>query len=198
MSTSKQKIQRLTVLSVLAAITVIIAFVPLRTFGLEITFTMIPVAVGAILYGPGGGALLGGVFGVVSFLQCLGYSAFGATLFGIDPFLTFLVCVPTRILAGFLAGLLSKGLRKGCKSDIPALLSTSIAAPILNTLFFMTTLVLCFYQTDFIQDLSEKLGAANPFTFVVLFVGINGLVEFICGVVVAFPCAKALSKYLKL
>ena len=106
MSTNQKKIQKLTVLSVLAAITAIVAFIPLKTLGLEITFTMIPVAVGAILYGPSGGAVLGGVFGVISFLQCLGYSPFGATLLGINPLLTVIVCIPTRILAGFLAGVI--------------------------------------------------------------------------------------------
>ena len=138
------------------------------------------------------------MFGLVSFLQCLGYSAFGAVLLGINPILTFIVCVPTRILAGFLAGVIYKALRGALKSDIPALLSASLAAPLFNTLFFMTAMVLCFYNTEFIQGFVTQLGAANPFTFVVLFVGINGLVEIICGFVVAFPCAKALSKYLKL
>ena len=55
----------------LAALVVILAFVPLKTMGLEITFAMVPVAVGAIVFGPVSGAFLGGVFGVVSFLQCL-------------------------------------------------------------------------------------------------------------------------------
>lgn len=198
MSTKQQKIRKTAVLSVLAALTAIVSFLPLKTLGLEITFSMIPVAVGAVLYGPGGGAILGGVFGVVSFLQCLGYSPFGAALLAINPLLTLIVCLPTRILAGFLAGLLYKGLRKTVKSDIPALLSASLAAPLLNTLFFMTALVLCFYGTELIKGYAEMLGAANPFLFVILFVGINGLVEILCGFAVAFPCSKALSKYLKL
>lgn len=198
MSTKKQKIQKLTVLSVLAAITVIVSFLPLKTLGLEITFTMIPVAIGAVLYGPSGGAVLGGVFGTVSFLQCLGYSSFGAALLGINPFLTFIVCVPTRLLAGLLAGAIASALKKSCRSNTPALLAASLAAPVFNTLFFMSTLVIFFYRTELIQSFAEQLGAANPFIFVILFVGINGLVEIICGFAVAFPCSKALAKYLKI
>ena len=198
MSIKQEKIKKLTVLSVLGALIAVVSFLPLKTLGLEITFSMIPVAIGAILYGPSGGAILGGVFGAVSFLQCLGYSPFGAALLGINPLITLIVCLPTRILAGFLAGAICKVLSKAVKSDIPALLSASLAAPLFNTLFFMTALVLCFYNTDLIKGLVEQLGATNPFTFVIMFVGINGLVEIICGFVVAFPCAKALSKYLKL
>ena len=195
---NRKKIQKLTVLSVLAAITAIVAFVPLKTLGLEITFTMIPVAIGAILYGPSGGAVLGAVFGVVSFLQCLGYSHFGAALLAINPVFTFIVCVPTRILAGLLAGLIYKALKAGCKSNIPALLTASLAAPLLNTVFFMSSLVLFFYRTDYIQGFVNAMGAANPIMFILLFVGINGLVEIICGFAVAFPAAKAISKYLKI
>ena len=195
---NRKKIQKLTVLSVLAAITAIVAFVPLKTLGLEITFTMIPVAIGAILYGPSGGAVLGAVFGAVSFLQCLGYSPFGAALLAINPVFTFIVCVPTRILAGLLAGLIYKALKTGCKSDIPALLTASLAAPLLNTVFFMSSLVLFFYRTDYIQGFVSAMGAANPIMFILLFVGINGLVEIICGFAVAFPAAKAISKYLKI
>jgi len=194
---NRKKIQKLTVLSVLAAITAIVAFVPLKTLGLEITFTMIPVAIGAILYGPSGGAVLGAVFGAVSFLQCLGYSPFGAALLAINPVFTFIVCVPTRILAGLLAGLIYKALKASCKSDIPALLTASLAAPLLNTVFFMSSLVLFFYRTDYIQGFVSAMGAANPIMFILLFVGINGLVEIICGFAVAFPAAKAISKYLK-
>lgn len=195
---NRKKIQKLTVLSVLAAITAIVAFVPLKTLGLEITFTMIPVAIGAILYGPLGGAVLGAVFGAVSFLQCLGYSHFGAVLLAINPVFTFIVCVPTRILAGLLAGLIYKALKTGCKSDIPALLTASLAAPLLNTVFFMSSLVLFFYRTDYIQGFVSAMGAVNPIMFILLFVGINGLVEIICGFAVAFPAAKAISKYLKI
>lgn len=194
---NKEKIQRLAVLSVLAAITVIVSFIPLKTLGLEITFSMVPVAIGAVLYGAAGGAVLGAVFGVTSFLQCLGYSPFGAALLGINPIFTFLVCVPTRILAGLLAGMLFGALKKSRKRDTPALLAAAVAAPFLNTLFFMSALVAFFYNTDYISGYADALGASNPVSFIILFVGINGLVEIICGFAVAFPVSKALNKFVK-
>lgn len=194
---NKEKIQRLAVLAVLAAVTVIVSFIPLKTLGLEITFSMVPVAIGAVLYGAAGGAVLGAVFGVTSFLQCLGYSQFGAALLGINPIFTFLVCVPTRILAGLLAGMLFGALKKSCKRDSPALLAATVTAPFLNTLFFMSALVAFFYNTDYISGFADALGASNPVSFIILFVGINGLVEIICGFAVAFPVSKALNKFVK-
>ena len=44
------------------------------------------------------------------------------------------------------------------------------------------------------QGFAEALGTFNPFMFVILFVGINGLVEIIAGFIVAYPVSKALSK----
>ena len=46
------------------------------------------VVIGAIILGPTAGAILGGVFGITSFIQCFGISAFGTLLFGINPVLT--------------------------------------------------------------------------------------------------------------
>lgn len=190
----------LAVNGLLAAVICIVSFMPLRTLGLEITFSMVPVAIGACLYGPASGALLGGVFGIVSFIQCFGYSPFGATLLGMNFFYTLIICIPTRILAGWLAGLAARGVKKLLKKDktnLAALSAGSILAPVLNTVFFMSAICIFFYSTDYIQSFADLLGSNNVFTFVLLFVGINGLVEIIAGFIIALPVSKALSKAIK-
>ena len=187
----KTNTKKVAILGLFSALILIISFLPIRTLGLEITLSMVPVAVGACLYGPSAGAILGAVFGVVSFAQCFGYSPFGTTLLGINLFYTFLVCVPTRALAGFLAGVVAKALKKVSKSELLGFTFGSILAPVFNTLFFMTTLCLFFYQTDYIQGFASVLGSTNVVQFILLFVGINGLVEIICGFVLALPISKA-------
>ena len=80
MQNKKNKTRKLTQMALLTAIILLMAFTPLgylRTGVVEITFIMIPVVVGAILMGPGAGAILGGVFGLTSFIQCFGMSALG-------------------------------------------------------------------------------------------------------------------------
>ena len=161
--------QTLVRLALLAAIELVLAYTPLgyfRTAGLEISFLMIPVTLGAILLGPTCGAILGGIFGLTSFGTCFGSSAFGAALLAINPALTFIVCVPTRILAGWLTGLIFKALYNmesrrvvagGAEdSDRAHWFSfgcASLAGPILNTVFFMGSLVACFYPTEYILSL---------------------------------------------
>lgn len=190
---NSQKIQKLTILAILSALIVVLAFIPVRIF-FEITLTIIPIAVGAIVLGPTAGLILGGVFGVVSFLQCLGYSPLGVALLSINPFLTFIVCVPTRMLAGYLPGLLYKVFTKNEQNKTLFGIICSFLVPLLNTVFFMGTLVLFFYNSSTIQGYVDLLKAANPFHFILLFVGVNGLVEILVGVLVSFPIIKTLEK----
>lgn len=194
---NRKNARYLTQLSVLLALELILAYTPLgylRLFpGLEISFLMIPVTLGAMLLGPAAGTVLGGVFGLTSFGTCFGASAFGATLLAINPALTFLTCVPTRLLAGWLAGLLFRALTAR-RQTVPswAFGAAALTGPLLNTLLFTGALILCFYRTDFIQGVATGLGAANPFVFIVLFVGVQGLVEAATGFVVSGILARAL------
>lgn len=193
--TNHEKIKNIAVNAVLMSLLIVLAFIPIKIGMIEMTLAVIPLSVGAIIGGKRSGILLGATFGIVSFIQCLGFSAFGVTLFGINPFLTFLVCVPTRILAGVIPALIVEFIESKKIHLRNALVS--VLVPILNTVLFTSTLIICFYNTDFIVNLRNVLGSNNVFTFAILFVGINGLVEIIVGILVSFPIAEALKKYIK-
>ena len=167
-------------MALLIAIILIMAFTPIgyiKTFGLEITLIVVPVAVGAVVLGPTAGAILGGVFGLTSFIQCLG---------------TFVVCFVTRLVMGWLTGLIAQGLKKVKALKGASVFIANLCCPLLNTLLFMTTLILFFYQTEFIQGLAKNMKVANPFAFVIAFVGVNGLVEAAACFVVGSAITKAL------
>lgn len=196
-STTKQ----MTELALLIAVIAILSYTPLgyiKTFGLEITMVVIPVAVGAITLGPFAGAVLGGAFGVMSYSRwVMGMSAFGAMLFEINPAATFVVCVVTRILMGFLTGLIYRGLKKVIFLKKVSLLASNLLAPLLNTALFMSALVFFFYQTDYIQKMAESMQAKNALVFVIAFVGINGLVEAIVCFILGSAISKTLQKVLR-
>ena len=66
---------------------------------LYMSFLTLPIAVGAITMGPAVGALLGGVFGAVSFYDAItGASAMTGALFQVSPVNTFILCVGMRVL----------------------------------------------------------------------------------------------------
>lgn len=164
---------------------------------LYMSFLTLPIAIGAILMGPLAGAILGGVFGIASFMDAIsGASVMGGVLFQVAPFKTFVLCVITRVLMGACAGIIFKAINKVLKDRTIAYSIGAISAPILNTIFFMGFLVIAFYDTDYIQKLAHTIGATNPLTFVITLVGLQGLIEAVTCCVLGTIVSKALAKHL--
>ena len=165
---------------------------------LKMTLTMVPIAIGAMLLGPLGGAILGGVFGFTSLYDAMtGTSVMTGFFFQVSPFLTFLLCVGTRILVGAATGWLFQLFRKLDPKRIWCYFAGGLLAPMLNTILFMGFIVLVFYQTEFVQKMVADKGAVNPLMFVILVVGVQGLVEWLTGLVIAGGVAKAVARALK-
>lgn len=193
---SRSKLLSLTENAMLAAIIVLMAFTPvgyLQIGLVKMTFIMIPVAVGAITLGPASGAFLGLVFGITSFLQCFGLDIFGTTLMSINPIYTFIMCLVPRVLMGYLCGLVFKGLSKFRKGV--AVVAASLSAPVFNTLFFMTLLMLFFGNSNYIMSL--RAGTENLWAFLAAFVGLNGIMEVLTTTVIAPPVSLAVEKAVK-
>ena len=200
MDAKKFSTKQLVEMALLTAIIILLAFTPIgyiRTLGLEITLIVVPVTVGAVTLGPSAGAVLGAVFGITSFIQCFGMSQFGAALLSMQPLLTCVVCDVPRILMGWLTGCIYQGLKKTGKLRGPSVVIANLAGPVLNTVLFMGTLVLLFYQTEYIQGIAGALGVTNAFAFVAAFVGVNGVVEAVACFVVGSAVSKALMAALK-
>lgn len=196
---SSSKTRRMTELALMSAIIIIMACTPLgyfRTPALSITLLTIPVAVGAIILGPAGGAFCGGVFGLTSFIQSFTSGTLTTMLLQINPFATFITCVIARILEGLFCGLIFQAAKKaGLKKSSYCI--ASLSCPLLNTFFFMGSLVLFFYNTDYIQGFVTKLGVSNPLTFVIAFVGFQGAIETAICFLIASGVSTALSAALK-
>lgn len=188
-------------MAVLIAIIVIMAFTSIgyiRTAGLSISIITIPVVIGAMIIGPKAGLILGTVFGLTSFYQCFGLDPFGATLLSINPFFTFLVCIPTRALMGWLSGVIFNAVKKIDKTKTVCYFVGGLLGAFLNTLFFMGMLILCFWNTEYMQGLNTTLfGGVNPLAFVLGFVGVNGLLEMPAACIGGGVISKALNKAFK-
>ena len=144
------------------------------------------------------GALLGGVFGAVSFYDAItGASAMTGALFQVSPLNTFILCVGMRVLMGLCVGLIFSGLKRFDKPGTWSYILSAMCAPALNTLFFMGYIVLAFYGCDYVQNLVSVKGAANPFMFVVLLVGVQGVAEFLVSGILGGIVARAVAKFVK-
>ena len=191
------KTSQITMLGLMIAILLLMAYTPLGYLNigpLAITFNMIPVAISAIVLGPVGGAIAGAVFGITSFLQCIGIggtSAMGAMLFSINPILAFIQRFIPRLLDGLLLGYIFQGLRKKTKNIYASCAVTGFFSAFLNTLFFMTLLVVLFGNTEYIQGL---MGGKNVIVFICTFVGVNAICEMLSATIVTGAVSAALYK----
>lgn len=106
--------------------------------GFTISLVLIPIVMGAALYGPKTGALLGATFGVVVVIGCVtGTDVGGAMVFQANPILCILVVLGKGILAGLASGLVYAGL-KG-KNAVLAMVLAAAVCPVVNT----GTFILC-------------------------------------------------------
>ncbi len=181
-SMNMASILRLTLTAVFLAIIAVMSFTPLGYLKLgtiEISLLAIPVAAGAALLGIGGGALLGLAFGISSFIQCFGMSAFGTALMGINPAFTFILCIVPRVLVGIASALVYKVLKgKNIQANISSLASFLTAA-IVNTVLFVGLFILLFGKTEFYSGLETQFATTGVVAFFAAFVGVNGIVEAI-------------------
>ena len=181
-------------LALLVAVQIVLGYVNIpMPGGLHIVFNMIPMAIAAIAMGPLGGAVIGGAFGLISFLQCfgiLGFSGMGAALAAVSPVLSFVQRFFPRMIDGLLLGFIFKALRGRC-NRFAACSVTGFMAAFLNTLLFMSTLVLFFSNTAKMQ---QSMAGRAFFAYIVASVGVNGLIEMAVSTILTGAIGTALFK----
>lgn len=150
---------------------------------LNMSFLTLPIAVGAICMGPLTGMILGFVFGAFSLYDAVsGTGGMTSAFFAYSPVHTVILTVGMRMLMGLGCAAVFRLVRRVDKKGIVSYFVGAISAPLLNTLLFMGYIVAVFYQTDTVQALVASKGATNAVMFVVLLVGVQGLLEAaICG-----------------
>ena len=196
MKTKKFTTTQLTMLGLMAAVLLLMAYTPLGYLNigpLAISFNVIPVAISAVVLGPTGGAIAGAIFGLTSFGQCIGLggtSAMGAMLFGINPVLAFIQRFVPRLLDGICLGYIYKAMRKKTNVYVSCAV-TGFFSAFLNTLFFMTALVGLFGNTEYVQGL---MGGRNIIIGCCMMVGINAVCEMVSSTVITGAVGAALSK----
>ena len=184
------KLRGMTQTAILAAIIFVMAFTPvgyLKIGPVSITFIMLPVVIGSIVVSPSSGAVLGGIFGLTSFIQCFGMDAFGTTLLGINPVFTFIMCFIPRILAGWLPGLIYRALIKIDKTRIVSYMAASLSGALINTVLFVGTLVLFFGSSEYLRQFGDSIWA-----IISVLVTFNAAIEAGVCLVVGGALAKAL------
>lgn len=182
---STQSVRKLVLLALLTAIVVVLQMVgaTIRFGQFSITLVLAPVVIAAALYGPGAGAYLGGVFGVVVLL-----SGDASVFLAISPVGTILTVMAKGILSGFAAGWVYRLIARDSVSRgrrLTATIFSGIACPVVNTGIFLAG---CFmFFLGWITDTAAAAGfGTNIGKFVVFgLVGLNFVVELAINLVLA-------------
>lgn len=140
------KIKRMVGIALLIALIVVLQFVggmipPIG--GFSISLVLIPIVLGAAMFGPSAGALLGAAFGVIVSINCItGADPGGAMVFQASPILCFLVVMTKGILAGLASGGVYKVLKR--KNPYLAIICAALVCPVVNTGTFVICMLLFF------------------------------------------------------
>ena len=141
-----QKIKRMAGIALLMALVVVLQFVSSMipaVGGFSISLVLIPIVLGGAVFGSGAGALLGGTFGAIVFINCVtGTDPGGAMVFQASPALCFLVVMGKGILAGWMSALVYKLL--GRWNVHIAILAAAIVCPLVNTGVFIACMLTFF------------------------------------------------------
>lgn len=195
--------KRMVLLGMLIAVLLVmgmtgIGFIPLPV--IKATTMHIPVILGAVLLGPGGGAVLGGAFGLCSIWA--NTTTPGLLSFAFSPFMSTTgfpgmvksvwIALGCRILFGWLAGWLWKLLKKLKMKDLAALPVTAAVSTICHTLLVMGSIYILLAQQY--AD-AKNVGASAVFGLVMGTVTASGIPEAIVAAVLVTAIGKALLKF---
>ena len=154
--------QKIVGLGLFTAIVVVLqllgSFIRFGTF--SISLVLVPVVIGAALYGAGAGAWLGFVFGVVVLL-----SGDAAAFLGVNALGTILTVLVKGALAGYVSGLVYKAFEG--KNRTLAVALAAVACPVVNTGVFLIGCLLFFMET--IGGWADAMGFGANFIFELLF-----------------------------
>ena len=190
------KIKKLTTLSLLIAIVIVLqmtaGMLPTLPGGAKLSFVLIPIVLGAALYGSGAGAILGAIFGLLAFYySATGADSVGVAIFQESPIGCFILCILKSTFAGFSAGLVYKWITK--VNDYLAMLCASIVCPVLNTSIFMGSVALFFRNTTFDAGNNTYITIVSIFGAILLF---NAIPELVINIVFS-PASQRILKVVR-
>ena len=185
-NTSKTNIRAIVGMGVLTALVIVLqAIGSVIRFGtFSITLVLVPIIVGAALYGWKAGAWLGLVFGVMVLITDAG------AFLAINVPGTVITCLLKGILAGAAAGAVFKLLEN--KSKLGSVIGAGIVCPVVNTGVFLLGCVLFFLDT--VKQWGAGAGYENVGAYFLFgFVGLNFVIELAINLVLSAAIVRILS-----
>lgn len=179
----RQQIQQSTIRSILIAIIILQDFVPflgnIPVGPLSITTMHVTVIITAIVVGPVDGAIIGGIWGILTWVRAfVAPSSPLAPLVMVNP----LVSVVPRIMIGLVAGYLYRWLARLSKQPRLAMILAGIAGSLTNTGLVLGAIAL-FYRTPAVAR-AYGVNVAHLLPALETIMATNGLAELVFAAIV--------------
>lgn len=187
MQNNTGKTRKLTGIAIFTAIVVVLQLLGsfIRFGPFSISLVLIPIVVGAAMYGTAAGAWLGFIFGLVVLL-----SGDAAAFLGVNALGTIITVIAKGTLAGLCAGLVFRALTK--KNTYVAVIVSAIVCPVVNTGVFLLGCLLFFMETINGWAAAAGFASAGAYMIVVL-VGLNFVFELLVNVVLSPVIVRIIS-----
>lgn len=183
----RKRTKKLTTFAMLAAISAILGLTPLGIIPIPpvgATIMHIPVIITAILEGPVLGALMGLVFGIISFVNAI-IRPTPISFVAMNP----LVSIAPRILIGIVAYYAYRGIP--LKNETVKIGSAAVIGTIMNTVGFLGMMYLL-YAEPVAKALGQKVDTIGKFLLVLGTT--HGIPEIGVAVVITIPIVLAAKK----
>lgn len=179
---SKQT-KRLVILAFFTAIILVQNFVPLVGYiplgPLNLTLIHITVIVAAFVLGPVDGALVGGVWGTITFIRAFVWPTSPlATIVFVNP----LIAILPRVMIGLVAGSIFKLLQPKVRHTMAAMIPATILGSLTNTLLVLGQIFL-FYQSK--SQMLYQIDTKALLPYLLAVIGTNGIPEAIAAAIIA-------------
>lgn len=179
MQNNTGKTRKLTGIAIFTAIVVVLQLLGsfIRFGPFSISLVLIPIVVGAAMYGVAAGAWLGFVFGLIVLL-----SGDAAAFLGVNAIGTIITVIAKGTLAGLCAGLVYRALEK--TNTYVAVIASAIVCPVVNTGIFLLGCLIFFMETIIGWAAAAGFPSAGTYMIVGL-VGLNFVFELLVNVVLS-------------
>lgn len=179
MQNNTGKTRKLAGIAIFTAIVVVLQLLGsfIRFGPFSISLVLIPIVVGAAMYGVAAGAWLGFVFGLIVLL-----SGDASAFLGVNAIGTVITVIAKGTLAGLCAGLVYRALEK--KNTYVAVIVSAVVCPVVNTGVFLIGCLLFFMET--ITGWAAAAGFASAGAYMIVgLVGLNFVFELLVNVVLS-------------
>lgn len=187
MQNNTGKTRKLTGIAIFTAIVIVLQLLGsfIRFGPFSISLVLIPIVVGAAMYGTAAGAWLGFIFGLVVLL-----SGDAAAFLGVNALGTIITVIAKGTLAGLCAGLVFRALVK--TNTYVAVIVSAVVCPVVNTGVFLLGCLLFFMET--INGWAAAAGFASAGTYIIVgLVGLNFVFELLVNVILSPVIVRIIS-----